>query len=108
MSWLEVKRGTWVLVFCSAGAIAAACGGAPSLTTGPAIQEPGGSAGEGGDGTAAVANGGSAATGNLDVGEGGDTPGGNHLVATALAFDPPSITLNLDSAGALKTATYTL
>lgn len=108
MSWFEVKRGTWVLVFCSAGAIAAACGGAPSLTTGPAIQEPGGSAGEGGDGTAAVANGGSAATGNLDVGEGGDTPGGNHLVATALAFDPPSITLNLDSAGALKTATYTL
>ncbi|MEP7049042.1 MAG: hypothetical protein ABJB12_01765 [Pseudomonadota bacterium] len=111
MSWFDVrvKRGTWVLIFSAAGAIAAACGGEPSLASGPAIPDPGGSAGEGGDGTAAVANGGSAATGNLAVGEGGDRPGaGEHVVAIALAFDPPSITLNLDSAGAVNTATYTL
>ncbi|MEO8905876.1 MAG: hypothetical protein ABI488_25315 [Polyangiaceae bacterium] len=109
MSWLEmrVKRGNLVAVFCSAGAIAAACGSQPSV-----ISVGGGfgavSAGEGGDGSAAVGNGGSAATGNLSVGEGGDMTGVEHVVATALSFDPPQVTLNLDSVGALKTATYTL
>ncbi len=110
MSWLDVrvKRGTWVLVFCSAGAIAASCGGQPSVNTGPAITDTGGNAGEGGDGTAAVANGGSAATGNLVIGAGGDSTGGDHVVATALEFDPPSVTLNLGATGAVNTATYTL
>lgn len=59
-------------------------------------------------GTGALANGGSAATGLL-ITDGGDGPdsGGDIVDATALEFDPPSITLTLD-AGSVKSAEYTL
>ncbi|HEY3668312.1 MAG TPA: hypothetical protein VGL19_20055, partial [Polyangiaceae bacterium] len=67
-----------------------------------------GGTGNGGDGTAATNNGGSAATGNLITPpEGGDSSTGT-VTATALAFDPPTVTLTLGRAGAVKTATYTL
>jgi len=94
-----------IIVFCCAGAIAAACGGNPSVPS--ASGNFGGASNSGG--TGAVANGGSAATGML-ITEGGDGPGpGADVVdATALEFDPPSVTLTLDDAGAVKTADYVL
>ena len=97
-------------LFCSAGAIAAACGGNPSVTSAPHSFDTGGAAadgGLGGDGAAATSTGGTAATGNIITSEGGD-PNSMPIVATALAFDPPSVTLTLGPAGAVKTATYTL
>ena len=96
-----------LLAFCCAAAIAAACGNNPSVTRPPG--EFGGAHNSGGTGaSAAVANGGSAATGNL-ITDGGDGPGPGRLVnATALEFEPPSITLTLGDAGALKTASYVL
>ena len=104
-----MKRGSWVAVFCSAGAIAAACGSQPSVTNGGHDVSAAGtsSAGTGGDGSAATSSGGSAATGNLAINEAGDSSG-DSVVATALAFDPPSVTLTLGATGAPKTATYTL
>jgi hypothetical protein len=115
MSWLDVRvrRGSWIALFCSAGAIAAACGSNPSVTNGNRPFDTGGDTstggtGNGGDGTAATNNGGSAATGNLITPpEGGDNSTGT-VTATALAFDPPTVTLTLGRAGAVKTATYTL
>src|SRR5450432_2260061 len=109
MSWLDmrVKRGTWLSLFCSAGAIAAACGGNPSVTNGGSGIETGGTAGEGGDNNAASANGGNGATGNLMIGQSGDDTG-NTVVATALEFEPPSVTLTVGAKGAVKTASYTL
>ena len=78
--------------FC-VGAVAA-CGSTPSVTLPPA--EFGG-----------VGNGG-AATGTL-ITDGGVGPGqGDAVDAMALAFDPPSITLTLGDAGAVKTASYAL
>jgi len=88
-------------------AVAAACSGNPSVTTPPGTF--GGMSNSGG--TGAVANsGGSAATGMLIIGDGGTGPGpgGNVVDATALEFDPPSITLTLGDAGAVKSAEYVL
>ena len=113
MAWLDgrVKRGTWVAVFCSAGAIAAACGANPSVTSHPDVPEAGAgnaSADGGNGGSAAVGNTGSAATGNdIQVPDGGD-PNPIPTVATDLVFDPPSVTLTLGDAGAVKTASYAL
>ncbi|HEY1535625.1 MAG TPA: hypothetical protein VGF76_16500, partial [Polyangiaceae bacterium] len=113
MSWLEVrmKRGTWIALFCSAGAIAAACGSNPAVVNGgPHSIDNGGAAavgGAGGDASAATNTGGSAATGNIITSEGGD-PTSGPIIATALAFDPPSVTLTLGPTGAVKTASYAL
>jgi hypothetical protein len=97
---------TKILAFSCLTAIAAACGGNPSIVTPP--DAFGGMDNEGGTGgTAAVANGGSAATGNL-ITDAGNGPGPGAVEATALEFDPPSITLTLDDAGAVKTASYVL
>jgi WD40-like Beta Propeller Repeat len=104
---VRVKRGTWLALFCSAGAIAAACGGNPSLTNGGNGFDTGGAAGEGGDNNAASANGGNGATGNLMIGQSGDDTG-NTVVATALEFVPPSVTLTVGAKGAVQTASYTL
>ncbi|HEX3852264.1 MAG TPA: hypothetical protein VHW01_14945, partial [Polyangiaceae bacterium] len=107
-----MKRGSWIALFCSAGAIAAACGSNPAVVSGSRPIDSGGAAAvggsSGGDATAASNTGGSAATGNLDVGSQAGNSDGAPVVATALAFDPPSVTLTLGPAGALKTATYTL
>jgi len=95
-------------LFCTLAAIAAACGSNPSVTLPPSAF--GGSDNSGGSAaSAAVANGGSAATGML-ITDGGDGPGhgGPVVDATALEFDPPSITLTLGDAGAVKTASYVL
>jgi len=99
---------TKLLAFCCAVAIATACGGDPSVT-----RPPGGFGGvesSGGTGaSAAVANGGNAATGNLITEDGGDGPGpGSALDASALEFEPPSVTLTLGAAGAVKSASYVL
>jgi len=114
MSWLDgrVKRGTWVALFCSAGAIAAACGSTPSVTnhTGGAGDTSGGGDGSlpgGTGGVGATGNIGTAATGNIAVPDGGD-PGTGPIVATALVFDPETVTLTLGDAGSVKTASYTL
>ena len=106
-----MTRGTWVAVFCSAGAIAAACGSNPSVTSSPGTPGAGaGNSTSGGDGgSGALANGSStAATGNIvfNVPDGG--PDNTQVEATALAFDPPSVTLTLSDAGAVKTASYVL
>ncbi len=105
MSWLD-DRVRLLAAFCCAGAIAAACGSDPSVTTPPGAF--GGTDSGGSGASAAVANGGSAATGLL-ITDGGDGPGPGTLVdAIALEFDPPSVTLTLGDAGALKTASYVL
>jgi len=106
MAWLSDR--TRVVAFCSFAAIAAACGGTASVTTPPGGF--GGGDNSGGTGaSSASANGGSAATGAL-VTDGGDGPGPGPIDvdATALEFDPPSITLTLGEKGALKTASYVL
>ncbi|HEY0469530.1 MAG TPA: hypothetical protein VGC79_35315, partial [Polyangiaceae bacterium] len=65
--------------------------------------------GDNSGGIGANANGGSAATGMLITTDGGGGPGpGMVLDAAALEFDPPSITLTLGDAGAVKTASYVL
>src|SRR6478735_7311900 len=96
-----------LLAFCCAAAIAAACSGNPSVTTPPGAF--GGMDNSGGTGaSAAVANSGNAATGNLMT-DAGDGPGTVMVYdAKALAFDPLSVTLTLGDAGALKTASYVL
>ncbi len=114
MAWLDgrVKRGTWVAVFCGAGAIAAACGSNPSVTNsggaGSGFGGDGNSGNGGIGGTAATGNNGLAATGNIVVPDGGDPGTGGGIVATALVFDPETVTLTLGDAGAVKTASYTL
>lgn len=111
MAWLDGKRkrGSWLVVFCGAGAIAAACGGNPSVTNGAGGDGSGASA-NGGTGASSATgnNGGSAATGNISLPDAGDTNDPGPIEITALAFDPPSVTLTLDGAGAVKTAKYTL
>ncbi len=100
-------------MFCSAGAIAAACGSNPSVTTPAGVAafaaDGGGANGSSGgtDGTAATGNIGTAATGNIVTPDGGD-PGTGPIIATDLVFDPESVTLTLGDAGAVKTASYTL
>lgn len=110
MSWLDirVRRGSWVAIFCSAGAIAAACGGNPSVTNAAGGDGSGAVANGGSGGSSASGNsGGSANTGNINVGDAGQSPN-DPIEITALAFDPPTITLTLDGTSAGNTATYTL
>jgi len=94
-----------ILVFSCAVAIAAACGGNPTVTIRPGAF--GGTSSGGNGASAAVANSGNAATGNL-ITDGGEGPGPSAPEATALEFDPPSVTLTLGDAGAVKTASYVL
>jgi hypothetical protein len=95
-------------LFCSAGAIAAACGSNPAVVNGGhGVQSGGAAAADGGAGGDATSTGGNAATGNIITAEGGD-PNSAPIIATALAFDPPSVTLTLGPMGAKKTATYAL
>ncbi|MET0792082.1 MAG: hypothetical protein ABW061_11225 [Polyangiaceae bacterium] len=80
------------------------------MTNGGAAAGPaadGGGANGSFGGSAATGNIGTAATGNITVGDGGDL-GTGPVVATALVFDPKSVTLTLGEAGAVKTASYTL
>lgn len=93
--------------FCCAAALFGACGGKPSV---PQWSDGFGGASNSGGTGATANNGGSAATGMLITEDGGDGPnhGGNAVDATALEFDPPSVTLTLDDAGAVKSADYVL
>jgi Tol biopolymer transport system component len=110
MSLLDarVARSALILVFCAAGAIAGACG--TSAQPG-SLASRGGDSSSGGSGTAASTsggNGGSAnGSGDLIVPDG--SPGTGTIVqATALVFDPPSVTLTLGAGANIKTASYTL
>jgi hypothetical protein len=111
MSWLESRwwKNAWIVGFCGLGALGAACGSNASVANksgGTGGSAAGSSAGSGA--SAASANFGNGGTGNdLNVPDGGDN-NNTTIVATALVFDPPSVTLTLDSAGAVKTASYTL
>ncbi len=113
MAWSDFRlaKSAWLVGFCGAGALAA-CGGNPSVNNGGGAINAGGTTGAGAaagsNGTAASANAGNGASGNtLNVPDGGDD-NMTTITATALVFDPPSVTLTLDSAGAVKTASYTL
>ncbi len=102
----RVSRGTWLVLFCGAGAVAAACGGNPTVTDHDGLD--GGGANDSSGGSAATGDTGTAATGNLVTTPDGGDPGTAPVVATSLVFDPKSVTLTLGESGAVDTASYTL
>jgi len=114
MAWSDSRfvRGVWLVGLCWVGGALAACGSNPAVNHGNGEVSGGGSssgATGGSDGSAASANSGNGASANaLNVPDGGGDNNTTTIEATALVFEPPSVTLTLDSAGAAKTASYTL
>jgi hypothetical protein len=98
---------TWILGVCVAGAIAGAC--STSSGNGSLASRGGNSSSSGGDGTSASTSSGGTGNGSGDlIVPDGSADSGILVQATALVFDPPSITLTLGSGASVNTASYTL